>query len=62
VPQPTPALRRVLDAIPLGAQPEHLLLALLRSGESTALGALTAAAVDQDALRADLIASLALST
>lgn len=65
-PPPTPALRRILDAtralLPASghaaAEPEHLLLALLRTGESNALAALKAAGVDIGGLRSDLVAAL----
>jgi hypothetical protein len=66
-PPPTPALRRILDAtrasLPASAhaaaEPEHLLLALLRSGETAGREALAGAGVDLEGLRADLIAVLA---
>jgi hypothetical protein len=66
LPPPTPALRRLLDRIPdtlslsghSEPEPEHLLLALFRSGDNTALATLRAAGVDFHGLRADLVAAL----
>jgi hypothetical protein len=70
IPPPTTALRRVLDRVPgtlslaghSAAEPEHLLLALFRAGDNTALATMRSAEVDFRALRADLIASLARGT
>jgi ATP-dependent Clp protease ATP-binding subunit ClpA len=41
------------------AEPEHFLLALLRTGDNSALASLRAAEVDFEGLRKDLVAVLA---
>jgi hypothetical protein len=66
LPPATPALARVLDATRAAVlasdrqatEPEHLLLALLRSGDTEALGTLRDAGVDLERLRWGAIAAL----